>query len=608
MAKVYVVSRRGDRDRLLDALGDLGVVHLKPVDPARAVAEEQTLAAIAELDKASQALAGVGPAGPAPDISPLEAAREVLRIHRGSAERKSRLAALHRQLQQLAAWGEVRLEQLQQLREAGIDVKFFTVPADEIEQVRAECVEVLGERPGKKLLVGVIDRSGQFEPPQSAQPVEPPRRDRPSIRAEAAEIDAALKKDTDRLRQLAPLAEAMRSERERLAEKANYVVAARSGLDEGGLFAVQGWAPQEQARTLADRLAAFDLRAAVQASAPAKDDQPPTLISYPKWARPIKALFDMLGTFPGYREIDLSPFFMVALPLFAAIIIGDAGYGLVFFLAGLMLQRRARASEKSPGNHLLMVIGLATVGWGLLTGSIFGVSPRDMIEAGGLWSPVGNAFSRVHVIGAGEQDAKEALMKISFILGTIHLCLAQLRRGLALLPSIRALANLGWALFLVGMLGIVWYLFFNSQTVPPGALHPATAWLLIIGAAGAILFAAPSRNIAKMILHGLGQFPLAALSTFSDTLSYIRLMAVGLASAIIAQTFNGLALNLAEAATWAAAAPVVLFGHALNIGLCVIAILAHGVRLNMLEFSNNAGVQWAGYPYEPFSRKQSKES
>lgn len=50
-----------------------------------------------------------------------------------------------------------------------------------------------------------------------------------------------------------------------------------------------------------------------------------------------------------------------------------------------------------------------------------------------------------------------------------------------------------------------------------------------------------------------------------------------------------------------------LAGHALNIVLCLIALLAHGVRLNMLEFSNNAGVEWAGYPFQPFAKATVKE-
>jgi len=90
-------------------------------------------------------------------------------------------------------------------------------------------------------------------------------------------------------------------------------------------------------------------------------------------------------------------------------------------------------------------------------------------------------------------------------------------------------------------------------------------------------------------------------------MSYVRLMAVGIATYYIATAFNLLSWQLAQAATWLAAVPVLLFGHGLNIALALLAVLVHGVRLNMLEFSSNAGVQWSGYPYEPFSKMRFQE-
>jgi V/A-type H+-transporting ATPase subunit I len=107
--------------------------------------------------------------------------------------------------------------------------------------------------------------------------------------------------------------------------------------------------------------------------------------------------------------------------------------------------------------------------------------------------------------------------------------------------------------------------------------------------------------VVKRILLGFAASMLPLLSTFSDTMSYVRLFTVGLASYYIASAFNSLGVKMAETMTWFAAIPVLIFGHGLNIGLATIAIFAHGVRLNMLEFSNNAGVQWGGYAYRPFS-------
>ncbi len=613
MSKVYVVSRSGDRDRLLDVLRELGVVHLAPIDPAAAVAEEQTLAAIASLDRAMQILAGIAPAGEIPEISAIAAADETLRIHHESAERKGRLATLHRRLEQLDIWGDVTLEQFAQLCEAGIDVRFFAVPETEIGGIRGECVQVVGRLANKRLLAAVIDRSGEFEPPESAEALDLPDRDRPSIRAEAAKIDAALKKDAERLSQLAHLTATMRKDRNMLAEKADYTVAQRGGLDEANLFAVQGWTPQDQAETLADRLAAAGLAAAVRQLRPAENEEPPTLIRYPRWARPIKAVFDILGTNPGYRECDLSPFFMIALPLFTAMLIGDAGYGLLFTIIGLIFYRKISAKAGRPAAQLVVIFGLVTFTWGVLIANYFGVTPANLAQAGGFssvwamkagsgfWAVCGRAMSAVGILWRPDSEAARSIViKISFIIGCTHLVLAHLRKMLGLAPNLKALAEIGWCGFLLGMLGLIWMLFF-----PDGVLMPLSymTGLLIGGAALIIMFSYPSRNPAKMLGLGLVANILPMIGAFSDTMSYIRLMAVGLASYYIASAFNGLAYQVCRSTLWLipAAALIVVFAHLLNIALGLIAVFAHGVRLNMLEFSSNAGVQWFGYPYAPFA-------
>jgi len=74
---------------------------------------------------------------------------------------------------------------------------------------------------------------------------------------------------------------------------------------------------------------------------------------------------------------------------------------------------------------------------------------------------------------------------------------------------------------------------------------------------------------------------------------------VGLASGVLATNFNEMASGIEP---WPLAALVLVFGHSLNMGLAMIAMFAHGVRLNMLEFCNHLGMQWTGYAYSPFSK------
>ena len=160
--------------------------------------------------------------------------------------------------------------------------------------------------------------------------------------------------------------------------------------------------------------------------------------------------------------------------------------------------------------------------------------------------------------------------------------------------------KIGWALFIWGMLGVVRMFVLNT------AIGWDTPWpyFLSAGSALAILFDTPSKNIFKMILTGFANFPLSMLGAFSDIISYVRLMAVGLASGVLAASFNDLAF---DSGSLFIAVPILVFGHTLNLGLAMIALFAHGVRLNMLEFSNNLGMQWIGNLYKPFSKEMIQE-
>jgi len=595
MLKVHIVARTRDRDRLLEALRDLRVVHVAPVDPARAVADEETVAAIDRLNRAVQILQAAPAAAPPLDLSPLAAADEVLRIQRDSLEQANRLSSLHRQVEQLALWGDVRIDDWESLRRAGVEPKFFAVPRKRIGEVRAECVQPIAPWPGKRMLVAVIERRGEAEAPEGSEAIPLPTRDRPRIRAEAARIDAALKADSERLARLAPLAPAMRRELANLHEKTTWTVAARSGLTEPSLYALQGWVPAETADGLAGGLAAAGLEAAVRTAEPAPEDDPPTLIRYPAWVRPIEGLFNILNIVPGYRELDVSPGFMIALPIFCAMLIGDGGYGLLFLILPAVFYRKLSASMGPQVAQLLMVIGFWTLAWGIMTASFFGVGPALLAEAGGIWESLGSLLGSLQLLSVDlAKTSRDRLMHLCFLIGAIHLSAAHLWQARRQWPDLRFLNNVGWAIFLWGTFGFVNHLIFKS----PWGWETPVPYLLIVGGLLVALFQEPSRNVAKSFLIGLASSALPAISTFSDILSYVRLMAVGLAGSVLAISFNKLA-----ASAGLLGIPVLLFGHALNIALCLIALFAHGVRLNVLEFSSNAGMEWSGYPYQPFARK-----
>ncbi|MCK5114524.1 MAG: hypothetical protein KAR11_07170 [Phycisphaerae bacterium] len=632
MSKVFVAASLSDKGNLLNSLRQCGVVHIVPVDAKFARLDEKTKLDIDTLARAIQVLESIETHNKSPvNLDPIAAAEKVLTLQRANAERENKLTSLYRQIQQLSIWGDVKLEDFEALKQVGVEPKFYSVTKTDVSQIKAACVEVITSLSGKDVLVAVVDLDGNDESlPESATEIELPNRDRPSICTEAAEIDAAMDADNKQLVELTAALPTMQEKHAELLTHVDYEVADRSGLQQGELFAIQGWVPADETDQLSADLAAKNVDAAVQVLDPADDEDPPTLIRYPRWVQPIKALFDMLGTFPGYREIDLSPFFVIALPLFAAMLIGDAGYGLIFALLGLGLRKKLSAGGDTSASNLLILIGIFAIGWGILSANYFGITPDTFARPHGWVTQISTGVGKVEITDvnavrdasgvsatiaktmmfvaplwkADSEQFQNLLIKISFIIACIHLVLAHVRKIIALGKNQKSLAELGWCGVLIAMFTVIWYMFFKQGT-------PTPSWVLILMGGGVVLttlFSFQHRNPVARVMGGFASSLLPLISTFSDTMSYIRLMAVGLASYYIAFTFNSLAAQVAEAATWGVAWIILLFGHGLNIGLCVIAIFAHGVRLNMLEFSNNVGVQWAGRQYQPFANRIKQEN
>jgi V/A-type H+-transporting ATPase subunit I len=603
MSKVYVVTQSRNRDSLLDVLGELGVVHIEPVHPDQAVADESTIDKLDEFKQAIRILQSVQPvSGTMEAADPQHLAQETILLQKTLIEEREQLNSLQRQASQLSLWGNTRIKDLEYLRDANIPLQFYQLPQALVAEQKVECIEVVADLPGQQVVVAVIDRVKIWSPPDEATLIRWPARDLPTLKQEAAVLDNSIQENSARLSLLAQHIEDLERARRAQEDEASLCVAERSGIAHSTLYALQGWIPSDQAMDLGQRLSDLNCPSAVEVVKAETNEEPPTLIEYPGWAKPIKALFDMLGTLPGYDEIDLSPFFMVCLPLFAAMLIGDAGYGLVLLVAGTLFYSKIVKGAGKPSAHLLLIFGVATLIWGTLTANYFGVTPpalQPSLVKGD--APEGIAKTMISLAPLWRLDAeagRNLIMKISLLIGCIHLVTAHIRRVVELFPDVRAYAEIAWAVILVDMLAIIWFMMFPETGSMPGFLGV----ILLLGVIAVSWFGEPQPNPVKRVFTGFAAAILPLLSTFSDIMSYIRLFAVGLASYYIAEAFNGLGAQVANSATWIAGAPIVIFGHVLNLGLAAIAIFAHGVRLNMLEFSNNVGVKWAGYAYRPFTK------
>jgi V/A-type H+-transporting ATPase subunit I len=305
--------------------------------------------------------------------------------------------------------------------------------------------------------------------------------------------------------------------------------------------------------------------------------------------RQIHGVLRAIGILPGYGEPDVSPLFLVFLVLFASMLIGDAGYGALILLAvALVRWRMPRADRQTL--RLLTTLGCGTVAWGVLTGTWFAL--QDL--------PSALLALRIDWLAGGDPQASARnVMLLCFLLGAVHLTLAHLWAALRTGWKLAALAQLGWV-------ATTWTMFFAARAMVLGAPFPALATVLaVLGIATIALFMTPLRQLRDEWFNHV-MLPLSLVSNFVDVVSYLRLFAVGTAGVAVAGAFNEMAARVAESGPlgWLFAALVAVFGHSLNLLLCAMGVLVHGVRLNTLEFSAHLGLQWSGIPYAPLARRR----
>ncbi|MFH1397283.1 MAG: hypothetical protein ABIH27_01860 [Candidatus Omnitrophota bacterium] len=317
-------------------------------------------------------------------------------------------------------------------------------------------------------------------------------------------------------------------------------------------------------------------------SEPSQEDFVPTLIRNSKFISMIAPVFKLIEIIPGYKELDISLPFLIFFSIFFGMLIGDAGYGGVYFMLTIFAQMKwgKKIKEKSVF-FLFYVLSFCAMIWGLLTGVFFG---QSWLAAVG-WKPLLPLL----------QDTKN-LQAFCFFLGALHLSIAHSWRAALKIPSFTALAEIGWIF-------ILWTAFFLARSLILGDAFPLfVKWLFLAGISLVILFTSPQKNILKAIGSGLGSVALNLMNNFTDVVSYVRLFAVGLAGVAIADAFNSMAAGVGKGGILniLLALIILITGHVLNLMLGPMSVLVHGIRLNVLEFCGHVGISWSGRVYKPF--------
>lgn len=362
--------------------------------------------------------------------------------------------------------------------------------------------------------------------------------------------------------------------------------AAQQTYDDEELFALQAWMPERDISKLEEY--AFQHHMALEISLPAPDETPPTLLEEPAWFAMGKDL-TLFYTTPGYYQWDPSLVVFFSFALFFAMIMADAGYALL--LGGLLFFRwKQLAKREGSGkfDNLLIVIFLMSFVWGVMSGSLFGATPK--------------VIASYQVIKLHQYDS---MMTLSILIGVIHLVIANAGAFWARRNSPEKWASAGWGGIISG--GFFLWLGLKGQGSLP--LKWLGIALMLSGGGLAVWFSTIQNVWWKRLLGGLNASVPRLSGAFGDTLSYMRLFALGLAGASLSETFNQLSANLKDmrGIGMFAAALVLLFGHALNFALSLMGAVIHGLRLNYIEFFN-WGMSEEGYLFKAFAAKQESAS
>ena len=594
MKRVFVLCLEDARAAALKRLAALGAVQIErevAESPAIAAAGAGVAAAETARDALREAAANPDPYGLAirrarPEDSDDPAVRHVLSVVGRWLDARDERKALEATLARFAPWGDFDPAAARALAEKGVPFALFSVPADFDFSAfpKTGALQILSRN--KERICGALAGAPLPEGVEAAPLPEEPLS---ATRRRIADAEARMRMAAGTLRTLSREKDAVLASAERFAGRREWAFAAENLRAAGPVAHLAGWCPEDALPALLD--AAREEGWGVASRDPEEGETPPVLLRTPRLFRPIGALFQVLGILPGYRESDVSVVFYSFFTVFFAMLIGDAGYGALLLLAALLVRRSLRRRPEPPSElassslALMFVFGGATLVWGVLSGTYFGM-PSE-------WLP---GFLSRDLPTARWLSDQSHIMHLCFGIGLAHLLIARVWNIVQLWPDSRALSELGWIGVLYGMYNIV------CSIVVEGFAYPAHVTWVMAAAVVLILCFTYKRSELKENVVSLCMTPLNVVSSMGDIISYVRLFAVGLASVKIAETFDTMAAGLALP-LWAkipCVALILLLGHALNIAMGGLSILVHAVRLNTLEFSNAKGITWCGSEYAPF--------
>jgi V/A-type H+-transporting ATPase subunit I len=607
MKKYAFMAYHKEYDDYLHVLRDIGIVHVTMNKSVTANTEMHELLSL--RNRIRPLLDFLHPlSGEAVDIKPARkiSKQELLRFIEGlkilyekKGELQIELQTLKKDIEYMQIWGDFSYKNIQKLKKAGYAVSFFSCPVsrfdakwiDEynlfiINNVKSTYYFITITKTGKTIHI-------------DAEHAKMPDTGLDLLCAEYEQNEELLREVENELKQTAlreyhTLVDFDKS----LQDEFNYfqIVAQTKRHAGNKIMFLEGWTTVEKAGQVEMEL---DKHGYFYQQLDIHDhDKMPILLKNNAYARLFEPLTKMFSL-PNHTELDptamLAPFFM----LFFGLCFGDAGYGLLLVVIGFILKRKLNPDMR-PFISLVQCLGGAT----FVVGSVIG----------------GGFFGFSIAAWPGFESAKDlfftqdAQMKLSLGLGLFHIIFSksiaaykiQLQKGLKY-----SLAPWAWVFIITSLLIVfgqaILSLFGEPLNWPP---LPQIVVYLCYGIAGVslliiLLFTVPGKIFSSIGSALWNTYNIVA-GLLGDSLSYIRLFAIGLTGGILGGVFNMLGVDMTADLPVVLRIPIMLmillFGHGLNIALGLISSSVHSLRLIFVEYFKNSEYEGGGIAYVPFKK------
>lgn len=386
------------------------------------------------------------------------------------------------------------------------------------------------------------------------------RREQAELAERKAALEQEIAKCADQKPELRQLSDASRIEMDRGEAKGRTRETAET-------FLLEGWFPAENTKEL--EMLLEGCTCAWQMTDPVPEDYPrvPVKLKNNRFTGPLNMVTEMYSL-PAYGSLDPNPYMAPFFILFYGIMMADMGYGLLMMAASLLVLKK---KQPTGGNRnffaLLGLCGISTFILGAMTGGFFGDFIPQLVKLFNpestftwFWQPLFSPVNDIIMVMLGSLALGCVQILVGMVIGfTYKLRHGEIAEALCEEAAWWVIIGCGVALGVTGNKAFLWVLL---------------AVLVISQSYG-------KKGIGGKIVGIGGSIYNHITGYFGDILSYVRLMALMLAGAVIAQVFNTLAAIPGNLIIFFV---ISILGNALNFALNLLGCYVHDMRLQCLEF------------------------